>query len=110
MVRGFIDKAQTEYWISKLFMTDTEIPITREARRQFIIKAPIFMFLVFLLRFFVMDKFPNLFFFFAIILFLYPITYIFTKYLWFFNKKTKSLSMVTILLGSIPLFILILTL
>ncbi len=110
MVRGFIDQAQTEYWITKVFMTDTEIPITKENRRQFMIKAPIFMFLVFLLRFFVMDKFPNILYFGAIIIFLYIITYIVTKFIWFVNEKISSISLLALFLGSIPLFLLILIL
>ena len=104
----FFDVTQTEYWFSHLFKTEAQLSIVRESGKQFVLKAPLFLFIVALFRFFIWEQFPSLVGIVVLLIFFYVTVFLLFKYVKIVNKLTESMGLLGMILLLLPLFVIVL--
>lgn len=105
---GFFDRAQPEYLFTQFFGLDVEVPFVKERMKQFLIKMPLMMFGLVIMRFFVVEIMPPIFGLILTVFLYYFATYLLVKYFMLVNKMTKSNGVLGLMLSVFILIILVL--
>jgi hypothetical protein len=104
----FWDITQSEYWFEQLFGLELQLPITKDTRNQFILKAPIIVFITALFGFVILEHFPPILGMFLLLILLYISIILLVIYFSFVNRLSKRFSLVGLLICIIPLMIILL--
>ena len=88
--KGFFDRAQPEYLFTQFFGLEIEFPLVKERLKQFLIKMPLIMIGLVIMRFFIVEVMPPILGMILLIVLYYLIVYLLVNYFMLINKMTKS--------------------
>ncbi len=88
----FHDRAQPEYLFMQFFTLGIEIPFVKERTKQFLIKMPLIMIGLVIMRFFVYEVMPPIIGMIVMAILYFLVVYLLVKYFMFVNKMTKTSS------------------
>ena len=105
---GFFDRAQPEYLFTQFFGLEIQAALIKETNNQFLLKAPLFILLFVLFRFFVMELPISIIGLILTTIFLYIVVYLSLAYMHFVNRAVKANGMLGIIVSALILFVLVL--
>ena len=87
---GFFDRTQPEYLFTQFFGLNIEVPLVKERLKQFLIKMPLVMIGLVIMKFFIIEVMPPIFGLILTAVLYYLVVYLLVKYLILINKMTRS--------------------
>ena len=88
----FHDRAQPEYLFVQFFTLEVDVPFVKERTKQFLIKMPLIMMGLVLMRFFVYEVMPPILGMILMAVLYFLVIYLLVKYFMLVNKMAKSSS------------------